>query len=154
MPSRRDGSSAKYMAGLRRSGESARGLASAACKPSNVSSIVSGRHDDRLRYLEERAALRHRLVDALGDEDDGRVWRGDRPANLVDEDVLGHAIDRVDRVALRLARDAGQSRDRRALAGIDDIAADASMQRLDRLEQRMGWARQSHHRSVEADVER
>jgi hypothetical protein len=68
--------------------------------------------------------------------------------------VLGHAIDRVDRVAFGLARHTRQRGDRRALAGVDDIAADAPVQRLDRIEQRMHRTRHARHRAVDADVER
>ena len=68
----------------------------------------------------------------------GAIRRRDRPADLLDEHVFSDAVDGVDRVALVLARHAGQRcRPPPVRTRCDDVAADAPVQRLNGREQRM-----------------
>ena len=59
-------------------------------------------------------------------------------ADLLDEHVLGDAIDRINRVPFLLASDSREGARRHPLARLDDVAADASMQGLNRREERVG----------------
>ena len=96
--------------------------------------------DDRPRRGAARAG-RHDDPAAgqpLGDEQDGGVRRRNRAPDLLDEHMLGDAIDRIDRVPVLVASHAGQRACRGLLARVHDVPADPPMQGLNRREERMG----------------
>jgi hypothetical protein len=74
---------------------------------------------------------------AFRDHQDGRIGRRDRLPDLLDQQVLGHAVDCVDRVPVFLARDRRQRSHGGPLARLDDVAPDAAVERLKGRKKRM-----------------
>ncbi len=89
-----------------------------------------------------RVARQHQLAarKAFGHETDWRPGR-DGAFDLVNEHVLGDAVDGVDRVAFVVVRDVGEGGHRGAFARGDDVGANATVQREDRFEQGVGHGR-------------